>query len=101
MTKSNGKSSGRHWKRRPKVLKARYDENSQFAAFDVVETSFGGKQRKVLTRGTFEGIDPKLLAKMLMHMTETFACSKGQLDIVPNPAPTTAQVKERKGQQHV
>jgi hypothetical protein len=74
-----------------RLVKARYDENSKFATFDVVEISHAGQQSKVLSRGMLEGVDPKLLTIILIHVTEAFACSQGELEIIGNEAGTSTQ----------
>jgi hypothetical protein len=79
-----------------RIVKARYDENSKFAAFDVVEISHDGKQSKVLSRGMLEGVDPKQLTIILIHVTETFACSQGELEIIGNEAGTSTQYETDK-----
>jgi hypothetical protein len=40
--------------------------------------------------------DPKQLTNMLIHVTETFACSQGELEIIGNEAGTSTQYETDK-----
>ena len=103
MAKSKEKSSRRTWKQRPKVLKARYDANSHFTAFDIRATRLNGKPAGVLGRGTFEGKNSKGVNTLLTRVAETFACRELHLERVGDrkAAGTFVEIIKSNGQQHV
>jgi hypothetical protein len=102
MTKSKEKLSGRRWKRRAKVLKARYDAKSHFAAFDVCPVRVDGKRAPAVRRGTLEGASWKELDTMLMRVAEAFACRELHLERVGGrkAAGTFVEIIKSKGQPH-
>jgi hypothetical protein len=99
MTKSKQKASRRSWKRVTKVLKARYDGKSHFAAFEIRTIRLDGKAARVLRRGTVQGATRKDIERMLMLVAETFACHEIELESVGNP--TTVEIIKSNGRQHV
>jgi hypothetical protein len=84
-----------------KILKARYDASSHFAAFDVCPIRLDGKQARALRRGTLQGANRKGVSKMLTRMAESFACCKIQLESFGGPAGTFVEIIGGNGQQHV
>jgi hypothetical protein len=102
MTKSKEKSSRRSWKRRNKVLKARYDAKSHFAAFDICPIRLDGKQAQPLRRGTLQGANRKEIDTMLMRVAEAFACRELHLERVSGrkAAGTFVEIIKSKGQPH-
>ena len=103
MTKSKERSSRRSWKRGFKVLEARYDAKSHFAAFDIRPIRLDGKPAGVLGRGTLEGKNFKSVNTLLIRVAETFACRELHLERVGDrkAAGTFVEIIKSNGQQHV
>jgi hypothetical protein len=89
-----------HSKRGRKILKARYDKNTNFTAFDICAIRLDGKQARALRRGTLQGANRKEITKMLTRMAETFDCCKIELERVGGArlASTSVEILERKEQ---
>jgi hypothetical protein len=82
MTKSKEKPLPHNGRRGSKIVKARYDAKTHFAAFDICAIRLDGKRAGVLGRGTFEGKDFKSVTKLLTRVAETFACRELHLERV-------------------
>jgi hypothetical protein len=83
-----------------KILKAKYDRNTHFTAFDIRTIRLDGKQRRALRRGTLQGASRKEITKMLMLVAETFACREIELESVGGARPASTSV-EITGSKHV
>jgi hypothetical protein len=88
----------RHWKRAPKILKARYDTKSHYTAFDVCPIRLDGRRARLRRCGTLQGANRKEITKMLTGIAQAFACREIELG---DPAGTTVEVIEVKEHQNV
>jgi hypothetical protein len=99
MSKRKEKPLPHNKRRGSKIIKARYDAKSHFAAFDIRPIRLDGKRARVLRRGTVQGANRKDIEKMLMRVAETFACREIELESVGNP--TTVEIIEAKEHHNV
>jgi hypothetical protein len=103
MFKRKEKALPHNGRRASKIIKARYDAKSHYAAFDICLFRLDGKQAGVLRRGTLQGANRKEIDTMLMRVAEAFACRELHLECVggAKAAGTFVEIIKSNGRQHV